>query len=72
MRSLLCAASLLFLLSGCGTILHELQPHRLWRLNYTDTPGRSDAAFFSVSDDLHPEIPGRPGDDGTTPSGDSR
>ena len=38
--------------SGCGTFLHNLQPHRLWRWNYTDAPGRSADGLYSVPDDL--------------------
>lgn len=30
--------------------LHELKPHRLWRFNRHDAPGRADSAFFSVRD----------------------
>ncbi len=39
--------------TGCRTILHELQPHRLWRLNRGSAPPQNDA-MFSVSD----RIPG--------------
>lgn len=38
---------------GCTALdrtLHELKPHRLWRLNRHDAPGREDAAFYSVRD----------------------
>ena len=45
--------TLLLILStctGCQSFLHELQPHRLWRLNYTDAPGRSDGSFLSIDD----------------------
>jgi ABC-type uncharacterized transport system auxiliary subunit len=38
-----CAACL----SGCN-FLHELQPHRLWRLNRHPAP--SSASYYSVSD----------------------
>ena len=41
--------------AGCQRILHELQPHRLSRLNYTDASGRSDGSFLSIDDPL--EIP---------------
>jgi len=43
---------LLILMSstGCQSFLHDLQPHRLWRLNYTDAPGRSDGSFLSIDD----------------------
>lgn len=36
--------------TGCSSILHELQPHRLWRLNYQDPVGRTDGVYFSVDD----------------------
>lgn len=49
-------ATLLLLLltvcTGCQSITHELQPHRLWRLNYSDAPGRSDGSFLSIDDPL--------------------
>ena len=51
--------ALLLLLStavGCQSFLHELQPHRLWRLNYTDAPGRSDGSFLSIDDPLEEPI----------------
>ncbi len=38
---------------GCTTfdrIAHELQPHRLWRINRYSKPGREDARFYSVRD----------------------
>jgi hypothetical protein len=38
-------------LPGCG-LLHELQPHRLWRWNYQDAPDRTSGALFSVPDRL--------------------
>ena len=38
--------------TGCQSFMHELQPHRLWRLNYTDAPGRSDGSLLSVNDPL--------------------
>ncbi len=52
-------AALLFLVSsctGCQSVMHELQPHRLWRLNYTDAPGRSDGSFLSMDDPLDEPI----------------
>lgn len=39
-------------LTGCQSLLHELQPHRLWRWNYQDAPGRTEGAYFSISDPL--------------------
>ncbi len=52
-------ATLLLLLStctGCQSIMHELQPHRLWRLNYTNAPGRSDGSFLSIDDPLNESV----------------
>jgi hypothetical protein len=40
--------------SGCSTIMHELQPHRLWRWNYQESSGRTDGVYFSVEDPLSP------------------
>ena len=45
----------LITLSGCGAMLHELQPHRLWRLNYQPQSNNSDGSYgsyFSVDDPL--------------------
>lgn len=52
--NLLMLLSLLPLTTGCQGILHELQPHRLWRLNYQEPAGRTDGVYFSVNDDLKP------------------
>jgi hypothetical protein len=38
--------------SGCSTIFHELQLHRLQRLNRGDELGGGTDAYFSVSDPL--------------------
>jgi len=38
--------------SGCAGLMHELQPHRLWRMNYQEPAGRTDGVYFSVSDPL--------------------
>lgn len=45
---------ILLLLSTCGceSIRHELQPHRMWRLNHHEPPGRTDGVYFSVDDHL--------------------
>ncbi len=46
---------LLLTLSGCGAMLHEMQPHRLWRLNYQSKSGNSDGSYgsyFSIDDTL--------------------
>jgi hypothetical protein len=45
---------LILTLSGCSSITHELQPHRLWRWNYHEAPGRTDDALFSIDDRLTP------------------
>ncbi len=45
----------LITLSGCSSMLHELKPHRLWRLNYQPQHGNSDGSYgsyFSVDDPL--------------------
>ena len=51
MRNVLTLA-LMLTLSGCSSIMHELQPHRLWRWNYHEPPGRTDDALFSIDDPL--------------------
>ncbi len=41
--------------SGCSSMLHELKPHRLWRLNYQPQRGNTDGSYgsyFSVDDPL--------------------
>lgn len=49
------APVLLFVsVTGCSSITHELQPHRLWRWNYQEAPSRSEDALFSIDD---PRIP---------------
>lgn len=49
-------ASLIFsVLPGCSKMMHEMQPHRLWRWNYHSPSGSSDGsygAYFSVEDSL--------------------
>lgn len=54
MRSLSLLA-LCLTLTGCSTMKHELQPHRLWRWNYQESAGRTDGALFSVDDPLLPK-----------------
>ncbi|MDB4614109.1 hypothetical protein OAH18_00320 [bacterium] len=45
------AAMMLAGLSGCNSaFMHELQPHRLWRLNRGPAPGNG--AMYSVEDPL--------------------
>lgn len=51
MKNILTLA-LILTLSGCSSIMHELQPHRLWRWNYHEPPGRTDDALFSIDDPL--------------------
>lgn len=52
MKRLACLALFLMSLTGCQGLLHELQPHRLWRMNYSDPPGRTDGVYMSIPDDL--------------------
>lgn len=50
---LLLAVLVAFGATGCTAFdrtLHDLKPHRLWRLNRYDAPGREDANFYSVRD----------------------
>ncbi|MCA9051002.1 MAG: hypothetical protein KDA89_19840 [Planctomycetaceae bacterium] len=42
--------------AGCQGIRHELQTHRLWRLNYQEPMGRTDGVYFSVADPLDQPI----------------
>ncbi len=51
---------LLLPLTGCSSITHELQPHRLWRWNYQEAPSRTDDALFSIDDPLIPPVPLEP------------
>lgn len=37
---------------GCQGLLHELQPHRLGRVNYYDSASRTDEVLYSVPDPL--------------------
>ncbi len=46
--------------TGCSSITHELQPHRLWRWNYQEAPSRTDDALFSIDD---PKIPAMSNDE---------
>ena len=54
MKRLIILLPLIVLSTGCQGLLHELQPHRLWRLNYQEPAGRTDGVYFSVDDDLNP------------------
>lgn len=56
MRQSVCLCLLLLANTGCKGLLHELQPHRLWRMNYQEPAGRTDGVYFSVDDPLS-EIP---------------
>ncbi|MCA9036830.1 MAG: hypothetical protein KDA91_16965 [Planctomycetaceae bacterium] len=38
--------------AGCSSIMHELKPHRLWRLNYHEPMGRTDGQYYSIDDPL--------------------
>ena len=53
-RKLLALTALVSLLGSTGcSMLHELKPHRLWRLNQSSTPMRGGSnAYYSI-----PELP---------------
>jgi hypothetical protein len=53
-RKFLCLFAALVLLGSTGcSLMHELQPHRLWRLNQSSSPMRGgSSAYYSV-----PELP---------------
>ncbi|MBI1313769.1 hypothetical protein GC176_20955 [bacterium] len=53
-RQLLALTALVSLLGSTGcAMLHELQPHRLWRLNQASSPmAGGSAAYYSI-----PELP---------------
>ena len=51
--------------TGCSSLTHELQPHRLWRWNYQEAPSRTDDALFFIDD---PKIPAMSNED---PAADS-
>ena len=57
MKRLVCFCLLVLTSAGCQGMLHELQPHRLWRLNYQEPAGRTDGVYFSVPDDLSVAVP---------------
>ena len=47
--------------TGCNSaMMHELKPHRLWRLNRG--PSHNKSALFSVADDLRPSAENISGD----------
>jgi hypothetical protein len=52
-KAILLLLPLAFASTGCTSfdkMMHELQPHRLWRINSGPAPGRTDSAYFSVHD----------------------
>lgn len=49
--------ALMLFSSGCSSIMHELQPHRLWRWNYQEPSGRTDGVYFSIDDQLSKPVP---------------
>jgi hypothetical protein len=55
-----CACLLLVSSAGCQGLMHELQPHRLWRLNYQEPVGRTDNVYFSVDDPLDEPVASSP------------
>ena len=57
MKRLVCLSLLVLTSAGCQGMLHELQPHRLWRLNYQEPAGRTDGVYFSVPDDISKAVP---------------
>ncbi len=55
LMSLGIATVIVITLPGCGAMMHEMQPHRLWRWNYHPQSGNSDGsygAYFSIDDSL--------------------
>jgi len=52
MTRLACLSLPLLFTTCCQSLLHELQPHRLRRLNYFSRAGRPDAGMYSVMDNL--------------------
>ena len=52
MKRMIFLSLLLLSSTGCQSLLHELKPHRLWRINYYDPPGRTDGVYMSVVDPL--------------------
>ena len=56
MKRLAFLGLILTVASGCQGLMHELQPHRLWRLNYQEPSGRTDDVYFSISDPLDQPI----------------
>ncbi len=52
MKRLACLCLVMMTSTGCANMLHELQPHRLWRMNYQEPAGRTDGVYFSIDDPL--------------------
>lgn len=67
MKRLACLC-LLLCSTGCATMMHELQPHRLWRMNYQEPAGRTDGVYFSIDDPLEISPPEK---DVVTPDSES-
>ena len=60
MKRFACLCLLLISATGCQNLMHNLQPHRLWRLNYQEPAGRTDGVYFSVSDPLDKAVADEP------------
>ncbi len=56
MKRLLSLCLLLTCTTGCEALRHELQPHRMWRWNYHEPPGRTDGVYFSIEDSLEQPV----------------
>ena len=63
MKRFACACLLLVSSTGCQGLMHELQPHRLWRMNYQEPVGRTDNVYFSVDDPLDEPVATSPFND---------
>lgn len=59
MKRLACLSLILMTSTGCANMLHELQPHRLWRMNYQEPAGRTDGVYFSIDDPLDEPLPAK-------------
>jgi hypothetical protein len=59
-RQLLALAALVSLLGSTGcSMLHELKPHRLWRLNQASSPmAGGSAAYYSIPESPRPASEG--------------
>lgn len=72
MRQSVCLCLLLLANTGCKGLLHELQPHRLWRMNYQEPAGRTDGVYFSVDDPLSETVPVTTANPSGLPTSDQR